>query len=239
MVLAACTTHQTSAPEPAGVTGKGVAYRQYSVEDFYKNTEFRGASWAPDRSKILVSSNLSGIWNAYTIPVSGSAPQPITHSTTNSVFAESYFPHDERILYSSDQGGNELTHIYVRNLDGSSVDITPGTKVKANFEGWKGDDKSFFVSTNERDQRYFDLYEISTDSFKRTLLYKNTKGYDLGPVSRNERYVALVKRRTTSDADIFLYDRTTKTTKNITKHTGKVNNFPADFSPDGSQLLFV
>jgi len=239
MVLAACTTHQTPAPEPAGVTGKGVAYRQYSVEDFYKNTEFRGASWAPDRSKILVSSNLSGIWNAYTIPVSGSAPQPITHSTTNSVFAESYFPHDERILYSSDQGGNELTHIYVRNLDGSSVDITPGTKVKANFEGWKGDDKSFFVSTNERDQRYFDLYEISTDSFKRTLLYKNTKGYDLGPVSRNERYVALVKRRTTSDADIFLYDRMTKTTMNITKHTGKVNNFPADFSPDGSQLLFV
>ncbi len=238
MMLAACTTHQAPAPA-AGVTGKGVAYRRYSVEDFYKNTEFRGASWAPDRSKILVSSNLSGIWNAYTIPVSGSAPQPITHSTTNSVFAESYFPHDERILYSSDQGGNELTHIYVRNLDGSTVDITPGTKVKANFEGWKGDDKSFFVSTNERDQRYFDLYEISTDSFKRTLLYRNTKGYDLGPVSRNERYVALVKRRTTSDADIFLYDRTTMTTLNITKHTGKVNNFPADFSPDGSQLLFV
>ncbi len=237
MVLAACTTHQPQAP--AGITGKGGTHRQYSIEDFYKNTEFRGASWAPDRSKILVSSNLSGIWNAYTIPISGSAPQPITHSTTNSVFAESYFPHDERILYSSDEGGNELTHIYVRNLDGSSVDLTPGAKLKANFAGWKGDDKSFFVSTNERDQRYFDLYEISTDNFKRTLLYKNTEGYDLGPVSRNERYVALVKRRTTSDANIFLYDRTTKTTKNITKHTGKVNNFPADFSPDGSQLLFV
>ncbi len=239
VVLAACTTHQTPGSEPAGVTGKAAAHRQYSVEDFYKNAEFRGASWAPDRTKILVSSNLSGIWNAYVIPVSGSAPQPITQSTTNSIFAESYFPHDERILYSSDQGGNELTHIYVRNLDGSSVDVTPGAKLKANFEGWKGDDQSFFVSTNERDQRYFDLYEISTDSFKRTLLYKNTKGFDLGPVSRNERYVALVKRRTTSDADIFLYDRTTKTTTNITKHTGKVNNFPADFSPDGSQLLFV
>ena len=136
VVLAACTTHQTPGPEPAGVTGKTAAHRQYSVEDFYKNTEFRGASWAPDRSKILVSSNLSGIWNAYVIPVSGSAPQPITHSTTNSIFAESYFPHDERILYSSDQGGNELTHIYVRNLDGSSVDVTPGAKLKANFEGW-------------------------------------------------------------------------------------------------------
>lgn len=238
-VLAACTTHQTPGSESAAETGRAAAHRQYSVEDFYKNAEFRGGSWASDRSKILVSSNLSGIWNVYTIPVSGSAPQPITHSTTDSIFAESYFPHDERILYASDQGGNELTHLYVRNLDGSSVDVTPGAKLKASFEGWEGDDKAFFVSTNERDQRYFDLYEISTDSFKHTLLYKNTKGYDLGPVSRNKRYIALVKRRTTSDADIFLYDRTTKTTKNITKHTGNVNNLPADFSPDGSQLLFV
>jgi len=239
LMLAACTTHQAERPEPAGATGKAAAHRQYSVEDFYKNTEFRGASWAPDRSKILVSSNLSGIWNAYVIPVSGTAPQPITRSTTNSVFAESYFPHDERILYSSDQGGNELTHIYVRNPDGSSVDVTPGTQLKANFEGWGGDDKAFYLSTNERDKRYFDLYEISTESLKRTLLYKNTKGYDLGPISRNKRYIALLKRRTTSDADIFLYDRTAKTTKNITKHTGIVNNLPADFSPDGSQLLFV
>ena len=53
----------------------------------------------------------------------------------------------------------------------------------------------------------------STEGFKRTLLYKNTKGYDLGPVSRDKRYIALVKRRTTSDADIFLYDRTAEDDK--------------------------
>ena len=42
------------------------------------------------------------------------------------MFALSYFPADERILYSSDEGGNELTHIYVRNTDGSIRDLTPG-----------------------------------------------------------------------------------------------------------------
>src|SRR6185295_16363806 len=61
----------------------------------------------------------------------------------------------------------------------------------------------------------------------------------LGPVSRDKRYIALVKRRTTSDGDIYLYDRTTSKAKNVTAHTGTVNNSPADFSPDGSQLLFV
>jgi dipeptidyl aminopeptidase/acylaminoacyl peptidase len=151
----------------------------------------------------------------------------------------SYFPADDRLLYRSDEGGNELTHIYVRETDGTTKDLTPGTKLKAGFEGWAHDDQSFFVSTNQRDQRYFDLYEITADGYRRSLFYRNTDGYELGPISRDKRYIALVKPKTTSDADIFLHDRTTGTTKNITEHAGTINNSPADFTPDGSKLLFV
>jgi len=227
-----------AAPSTAPAAGTFTP-RQYAVADFYKNVEFGGASWSPDRRRILVSSNLSGIWNAYAVPATGGAPEPITRSTTNSVFALSYFPADERILYSSDEGGNELTHVYVRTPDGATRDLTPGAKLKANFLGWAGDDRSFYVSTNERDERFFDLYEIRTDGLARTLLYKNTEGFDLGPVSRDRRYVALVKPRTTSDADVFLHDREAGTTRNITAHSGTVSNAPADFSPDGTKLLFV
>ena len=133
------------------------------MEDFYANTSYQGASWSSDRKHILVSSNATGIWNVYAIPAAGGAPIPLTQSTTQSIYSRGYFPADDRILYSSDQGGNELTHIYVRNPDGTVRDLTPGPKVKASFEGWAGDDKSFFVSTNERDEKYFDLYEIATD----------------------------------------------------------------------------
>ncbi|HVE71077.1 MAG TPA: alpha/beta fold hydrolase, partial [Thermoanaerobaculia bacterium] len=169
----------------------------------------------------------------------GGQAQPLTQSTTHSILALSYFPADERLLYSSDEGGNELTHIYVRHLNGAIKDLTPGAKLKANFHGWSGDDRSFFVSTNERDQRYFDVYEISADSLTRTPFYRNTVGYTIGPISRDKRYVALVKPRTTSDADIYLHDRQAGTTTNITAHTGTVNNAPADFSPDNTKLLFV
>jgi dipeptidyl aminopeptidase/acylaminoacyl peptidase len=238
LALAACTPGG-STRESQGSVDRVFTPQEYTVEDFYKNTRFFGASWAPDRQKLLVSSNLSGIWNAYAIPVGGGDPQPLTQSTGNSIFAQSYFPGDERIIYTSDEGGNELTHVYVRTPDGTTKDLTPGTKLKASFHGWAGDDKSFFVSTNERDAQFFDLYEIATDGYARTLLYKNTEGFEIGPVSRDKRYVALVRPRTTSDADIFVHDRTTGTTKNITEHTGTVNNSPADFSPDGSRLLFV
>ena len=58
-------------------------------------------------------------------------------------------------------------------------------------------------------------------------------------MSRDKRYIALIKTRTTSDSDIFLHDRQNNTTRNLTPHSGAVNNMPADFSPDGTRLLYT
>lgn len=237
--LLACTPNAAqrtpTQPEPP----PAAAPARYTVADFYENIEYVGASWAPSGDKILVSSKQSGIWNAYAVPLAGGAPQPLTRSTQDSIMALSYFPADERILYSSDQGGNGLTHIFVRDPDGATKDLTPGKELKALFSGWAGDDKSFFLQTNERDPRFFDVYEVTTDGYQRSLVYKNDEGYLPGPISRDKRYIALVKPRTTSDADIYLHDRQTKTTRHITPHTGSVNHAPQDFSRDGTKLLFT
>ena len=240
VVLVACSPGGSSRDGNAVAAGPAfTAPLTYSVEDVYQSTRFRGISWSADARNLLVSSDLSGIWNAYAIPRAGGAPHALTASTINSIFALSYFPTDDRLVYSSDQGGNELTHIYVRNPDGTTRDLTPGSKLKATFLGWAGDDRSLFVSTNERDARYFDIYEIATDGYRRTMFYTNTDGYELGPISRDKRYIALSRPRSTSDADIFLHDRQGRTTKNVTPHTGAVNNVPSDFVPDGTQLLYT
>ena len=237
--VAACASEQPDSQAAGGEADRTFTPTQYSVADFYANKNFFGASFSPDRQRVLVGSNLSGIWNAYTVPVAGGEPEPLTSSTTNAIFPIGFFPDDGRILYSSDQGGNELAHLYVRNTDGTVKDITPGTKHQASFLDWAGDDKSFFITTNERDQRFFDVYEVTTDGLARNLVYRNTDGYLISDISRDKRYIALVKSYTTSDQDIFLHDRQKGSTTNITKHTGAVNNQPADFTPDGTKLFFV
>ena len=212
---------------------------EYTIEEFLATTEIFGSSFSPDNRKILVSTNQTGVYNAYAIPVGGGAPTQLTRSTTDAVFARSYFPRDERFLYESDKGGNELSHLYVRGLDGSSRDLTPGKKLKASFAGWAHDKRSFFVITNERDAKFFDVYEITTNGYKRTMLYRNDSGFDFGAISRDKRWIALVKPRTTNDSDIHLYDTRTKTLKNITAHSGNVNSSPAEFTPDGRALYFI
>ena len=48
-----------------------------------------------------------------------------------------------------------------------------------------------------------------------------------------------MKPRTTNDIDIFIVDRRANGPKLITAHTGDVSNFPVDFTPDSTRLLFV
>ena len=212
---------------------------QYSIEEFMATTRIGGASFSPDGRKLIFHNNSTGVFNVYEIPFEGGTPAALTHSTGDAVFSLGYFPADERFLYSSDRGGNELTHVYVRERDGSTRDLTPGDTVRASFAGWAFDDRSFFVSTNERDSRYMDLYEYATDGYARTLLFKNDGAFGLGPISRDKRYLALIRPRSNNDSDIHLYDRRTRQTKHITPHTGDVSNSPVAFSPDGRALLFV
>ena len=84
-------------------------------------------------------------------PAAGEPKQPLTASTVDSTFAVSWFPDDGRALYTADRGGNEINHVFVRELDGSARELTPGDKAKADFVGWSGDRKWFYIATNERD----------------------------------------------------------------------------------------
>src|SRR5262245_36010198 len=146
-------TAACQAPGPASGT-KG----RYDAETFYGTTSFSGASFAHDGKSLLVTSDQSGIFNAYALDLASGALSPLTHSTTNANLSVSWFPRDGRMLYTSDQGGNELDHLYAREANGDVVDLTPGEKLKASFLGWSGDGKTFFALTNERDPKFFDLY---------------------------------------------------------------------------------
>ena len=232
LALFGCTAVHEPALESRSV-------REHSIEEFLGTTVHQGASFSPDGASILVSSDRTGILNAWTVPLSGGEPQALTESTVESVLTQSFFPADERVLYQSDQGGNELTHLYVRERGGEVRDLTPGENLKASFRGWAQDDRAFFMATNERDARYFDLYEVAADGYERTLLFKNEAGYELGPITPDRRWVALQKVDTETNSDIVLHDRRGGPPRNLTAHKGEVYNEPQEFSHDGRWLYYL
>ena len=236
LTLAACaSTGGASAP----------THPTYSAEAFFETTAFgmassAGHAFSPDGRSILISSDASGVFNAYALSIEGGAPVPLTNSTTNATFAVSYFPRDERVLVSADQGGNELNHLYVRERDGTLRDITQGDNLKASFLAWRADGNAFWITTNERDNRVFDLYEVDATTYHRTRVYENP-GMEISDISRNGRWLALVQPRTAADSNIYLvnlHNRDMREPRLITEHTGNISYNVHEFTPDGAALIY-
>ena len=215
------------------------AHKQYTIEQFMATTSVTGASFSKDEKQILFSSNESGIFNAYTMPVTGGAPTPLTRSTTDSTYAIGYFYNDDRVLFTRDSGGNERNHVYVRELDGSERDLTPGDKHRAMFAGWRPDGSGFYVATNERDPKFFDLYLYDASDYGRSVVYRNDSGMNVSAISRDGKWLAFDKPNTTADSDVYLYNVATREMKHITPHQGTASHSAATFDPESKRLLFT
>ncbi|WP_461643300.1 S9 family peptidase [Labilibaculum euxinus] len=233
LVLAACQ------PEK-----KVVEIPSYSIEQFYKNTNVSGGSFSSDGSKLLVSSNETGIYNLFEIPVDGSPAKQLTNSEKESFFGLAYFPNSDKVLLSYDQGGNENNHIYMRDVDGTITDLTPFEGARAGFWGWDRDEKSFYYQSNKRNPKFMDLYQLSLESiekgdFTAKLLYENNDGLNVASKSKDNRYLALTQSITTNNNEMYLYDRKSGKKMHISEHSGDATYNPQFFSLDGKYLYYL
>jgi dipeptidyl aminopeptidase/acylaminoacyl peptidase len=217
---------------------------RYNARQFFETTAFgmaspTGIAFSRDGRNLLIHSDRSGVFNVYALPVAGGDPVQISQSTTNATFAATYFPDDDRVIFTADQGGNELDHVYVRLTDGNVRDLTPGQNLKADFMGWSADGRTFFVSTNEREARAFDVYAYDTATYARRLIFQNSGEFTPGEVSRDGHYVVLGKANSAADSDVYLYEVGGSTPpRNITPHQGNVAFGAYGFTPDSTAIIY-
>ncbi|MBL7859108.1 MAG: S9 family peptidase [Cyclobacteriaceae bacterium] len=219
--------------------------KPYTIQQFLDVKNIFSAGFAPDESKVLLGSNETGIYNVFELNLQSGEKKQLTSSTKESIFAASYFPSDDRVVYTADQGGNEIDHIFVRNGDGSTIDLISDSTAKANFYGWSFDKKLMYYSANSRDKRFFDLYRVDVTGSKEgnvypsTLMYENKEGMDPTAISRDSRYIALLKPITTNNNDMYLLDTQSGQVKHLSPHEGNVDFSPQYFSADGKQLIYL
>ena len=229
-------TAETDAPS--------VDIETYPAALFHQTTSYglgssSGYVFSADDGDILASTDDSGIYNAVTLNAAG-AVTPLTQSNDDAIYAQSFFPNDDRVLLTSDGGGDEIFHVYVREEDGTQRDLTPGDEVRASVVGWRGDGEVFYVQTNERDAQTNDLYAYQTDDYSREMIFQND-GKDIAAISPNARWLALMKERTNADSNIFLVDLFADNPQEqlVTEHDGDVAFGVYDFTADSETLIYA
>lgn len=211
--------------------------KQYSIEQFMDNTNVRGGSFSHDGTQLLVSSDQSGIYNAYAIDLRDGKMKALTGSDSSSVFALSFFPGDDRFLFQMDDNGNEIFHLFLQDESGRVTELTPDKNARVEFKGWSEDRKSFYFGYSNRDPRLMDLYEMDVASLSMRLVYANDEAYELGPVSPDKRFLVLAKPINTNDNQLFVFNLETGEYIEISAEMAAYR--AADYSKDSRELYFL
>ncbi len=235
---AALLTGACSAPVPEK-TVRTAPSKTYTMGQLLGNVSISGGSFNPDETKLLVTSNETGVFNVYELEIATGKRTPVTEGD-DTTFAVAYFPSDERILFMRDSGGNEIYHLYLREPDGTVRDLTGDEKTREVFAGFAHDEKSFYTGNNGRDQRFMDLYEWDLETLEPRMVYRNETGLNPAMVSPDRRWLVLTKANTTNDSDLYVLDlEKGGEPQLISKHEGEATFSPQDISVDSRWLYYT
>jgi len=218
---------------------------QYSFERYLNARMAFGASFSPDGQRLTFLTNITGVAEVWSVPVdmatNTSWPEQLTF-VGDRVGSASYSPVADTLMVSADVGGSEHMQLYLLSGDGANFTaLTERPQSIYQFGDWSPDGARFTCSSNERDARYFDVYERILETGQTRLLLQQDGTNYAGRYSRDGRYALLSRWHSNIHTQLFLLDLLSGETRPLTADVveGQAQySFPS-WSADGSGLYVL
>jgi len=149
---------------------------------FFDEPQRSDVRLSPDGARIAFLAPLDGVLNVWVgdtaaIVRDPAAARPVTRDRGRGVRTYHWAYDGVHLLYLQDDGGDEDWRLHRVDLEtGEDVDLTPLPGVQARIAHMSPrHPRRVLVGLNDRDPSYHDVYRISIDSGRRTLVRENTE----------------------------------------------------------------
>ena len=219
---------------------------KYSFERYLNARMAYGASFSPDGRRLTFLTNITGMAEVWSIPVDMAAanppwPEQLTF-VGDRVGSASYSPVADTLLVSADVGGSEHMQLYLLSGDGSSfIALTAKPESIYQFGGWSPDGTRFTYGSNERDARYFDVYECSLETGQTRLLLQQDGTNYAGDYSLDGRFALVSRWHSNINMQLLLLDTLSGDVRPLTPDVveGQAQHSFPSWSADGTGLYLV
>jgi dipeptidyl aminopeptidase/acylaminoacyl peptidase len=212
------------------------------VEQFFSIRQITDFSISPDSKTVAYITNTNGLPNIWTISIDGGWTSQISLES-NAVRGLKYSPVKRKILFQSDENGDENQQIFMINDFGGVVKSITETHKGSQvfFIKWNKKGNSILYASNKRDKKFFDTYIYDFENHTEQCIFKSESLQTEFPVdlTNDERFLLINRFCDNSNQDLILYELKTKTSINITQHSGPMKNFAGTFDIKNRIVYFL
>jgi dipeptidyl aminopeptidase/acylaminoacyl peptidase len=189
--------------------------------------------------EVLFTNTTTGVNQLWRMDADGGWPHQLTFFEEG---IDYYYAHptDDLMVLGVDRGGNERTQLYLCDTWGHDLRrITYDDGAIFGFGGFSRDAAKLVYESNERNDRYFDVYLHDVETGERELILESDDYNSSVGFSPDGRYVAFVRWYDSHNTDLFLIDLKNDDELILcTPHAGEAEYGIPRWLPDSSGFYF-
>ncbi|MFN2629546.1 MAG: prolyl oligopeptidase family serine peptidase [Gaiellaceae bacterium] len=207
-----------------------------SFEQFFAFRRFESTlAFSADGRSVLFSSNISGQFNLWEVPVEGGWPQQLTPFTDTTVRGATVRSQDGTIVFAADTDGDEFFQLWaIRPESGWPERWTEAPQVQhlLGARPWSPDGSRLAYAANARTPTDMEIWIRDGDE-ARPLFGEGIYAVP-GEWSPDGRHLVALEARSNTDSSLHLLDVAAGTARELTPHEHDVKYGPGPWAPDGS-----
>jgi dipeptidyl aminopeptidase/acylaminoacyl peptidase len=202
---------------------------------FFTRGGIDDATWVPHANAVVITTNLTGRFNLWTVPASGGFPQQLTQAD-ESQFGLTASPDGKWIVFQSDPGGAEIYDLYATPASGGAVTNltnTPNVDERNALFSPDGELLAFTRRPKADSSQNIALMDFATRRV-RQLTHEATKGYQWSVAAFSHDGGSLLVNRTNADgaeSEVWTIDIASGRQTRLTP--SHQDNLASDISSDG------
>ncbi|UCE27029.1 MAG: S9 family peptidase [Candidatus Coatesbacteria bacterium] len=180
--------------------------RDYTLAQYLMIRGHSNGAFVAGGEEVLFANSTTGVKQLWRMDAGGGWPHQLTFFEEG---IDYYYAHptEDLAVLAVDRGGNERTQLYLCDTWGHNLRrITRDDGAIFGFGGFSRDGRKLVYESNERDERYFDVYLFDIETDGRELILESDDFNSSVGFSPDGRYVAFIRLHDSHNTDIFLID---------------------------------
>ena len=206
------------------------------MEDFFRNPDKSSFQISPDGQHIAYMKPWKTRMNVHVINVKTTDETRLTSSEDRGIYGYGWLGNN-RIGYAKDDGGDENTHFFSVNIDGTNeIDLTPFENVQTRMiDDLEDDPDHIILGLNKRDPRIHDAFRVNVTDGTMKLIAENP-GNISGWMTDHEGNLRVAITSDGVNTSLLYRDSESESFKTILTTDFKVRVDPLFFTFDNKNL---